>query len=462
MLAAVLSLSVAEAGSQVPRCGNAEATIIGTHIGEVITGTPGRDVIVGLGGNDRIDGGGGADVICGGAGRDRIVGGRGRDYLSGGPGRDRLVGKTGNDVLVGGAGDDFLNGGAGADRLRGGAGVDTCLPATAVRRCEVVPITPTVDPTPVDNPQVERVVHISMDGLRSDHVTVDRMPNLFSLSQRAASTLNARTDPARTQTLPNHTSQFTGLEVNGGHFVDYNVDLGGTVHAEAGRYVASVFDVVHDNGALTALYVGKSKFDMIDRNWNGVHGGPDRIGVDNGRDKIDFYERMHPADAVAVALGEMGRSARLEFVFFHIRTPDETGHISGWDTVGYRSGVLEADRILGELLDGIAADAGLADSTAVIVSADHGGPSDQLLHDDQSLSSNYVVPLVVWAPGIPEGTDLYELNDGHRTDPGDRQPSTTGIQPIRTHEIANLALDLLGYGPVPRSVFNARQDLRIR
>ena len=147
-------------------------------------------------------------------------------------------------------------------------------PAT-VRQCEVIRITPVVDPIPADNPQVERVVHISMDGLRSDHVTADRMPNLYALSQRAASTLNARTDPARTQTLPNHTSQFTGLEVNGGHFVDYNVDLGRTVHDEAGRYVPSVFDVVHDNGARTALYAGKSKFDMIDRNWNGVNGGPD-------------------------------------------------------------------------------------------------------------------------------------------------------------------------------------------
>ena len=171
---------------------------------------------------------------------------------------------------------------------------------------------------------------------------------------------------------------------------------------------------------------------------------------------------MNPAEAVSIALGEMDRSALLEFVFFHIRTPDETGHKSGWDTAGYRSGVLEADRILGELLAGIAANSGLADSTAIIVSADHGGPSNQLMHDDQSLSSNFVVPLVVWTQGLRGGTDLYDLNASRRTNPGLRQPATTGMQPIRTHEIANLALDLLGYGPVPGSVFNAEQDLRIR
>ena len=112
------------------------------------------------------------------------------------------------------------------------------------------------------------------------------MPNLRSFLRRSAYTLNARTDPDFTKTLPNHTSQMTGRPVFGGagHQVTYNEDMQRTVHQEAGGYVASVFDVVHDHGGRTAVYAGKSKFDMIDRNWNGTFGEIDRVGPDNGRD----------------------------------------------------------------------------------------------------------------------------------------------------------------------------------
>ncbi len=135
-------------------------------------------------------------------------------------------------------------------------------------------------PPPPGDRIADRVIHVSIDGLRADHVTPELMPNLTRLMAEGASTLNARTDPAYTQTLPNHHSQFTGRSVYGvaGHQVDFNNDLNTTVHDEAGTYVASVFDVVHDHGGSTLLYAGKSKFDMIDRNWNDLNGAPDLVG----------------------------------------------------------------------------------------------------------------------------------------------------------------------------------------
>ena len=85
---------------------------------------------------------------------------------------------------------------------------------------------PPPPPPPVDR-LAERVIHVSIDGLRSDHVTPVLMPNLTRLMAEGAWTLNARTDPAYTQTLPNHHSQFTGRPVYGagGHHVDFNNDL---------------------------------------------------------------------------------------------------------------------------------------------------------------------------------------------------------------------------------------------
>lgn len=439
LLASLLPALIADdVSGQTFRCGALAATIVGTEGPDTIVGTAGRDVIVGRGGNDFIDGAGGNDVICGGAGRDRIIGGRGSDHLSGGPGRDRLVGRAGNDTLRGGAGRDLLNGGNGRDRLHGGSGTDTCALEAGRSDCERTA-------TGQSTISVERVIHVSFDGLRSDHVTARHMPNLHEFRARTVSTLNARTDPARTQTLPNHTSQFTGLAVEDGHGVDYNEDLGRTVHDEAGRYVHSIFDVVDDEGGRTAMYVGKPKFEVINRSWS----------------EIDFYVELDPGDAVDRATRELERTDDLEYVFFHIRDPDASGHESAWASPGYREGVSEADRIFGELLAVIDDDPDFARTTAIIVSSDHGGPTGQLNHNDESLVENYTVPLLVWAPGVRAGGDLYDLNDDRRVEPGTTQPPATGPQPIRTHEIANVSLDLLGYGPVPGSIFNRRQNLRL-
>ena len=306
------------------------------------------------------------------------------------------------------------------------------------------------------------MIHISVDGLRSDYVTPALMPNLSQLIAQGASTLNARTDPAFTQTLPNHTSQFTGRPVFGadGHHVDFNVDLGTTVQQEAGTYVASVFDVVHDHGGGTLLSTGKTKFDVFDRSWNEVNGAPDLTGADNGRDKIDTYVVNAP-EAAADQFVEQIADPRVEYAFFHIRSPDETGHESTWASPEYGAAATHADAIVGQIVTAVAADPDLATSTAIIVVADHGGPTGGLFHSDATLAENYTIPFVVWGPGVRAGADLYALNAGNRTDPGTAQPPLEGPQPIRGHDVANLALEFLGYGPVPGSTFNARQDLAV-
>ena len=124
---------------------------------------------------------------------------------------------------------------------------------------------------------VERVIHISIDGLRSDHVTRSLMPALTRLRDEGVSTLNARNDPDFTNTLPNHTAQITGRPVRGddGHGLDYNEDKDQTVHDEAGRDIAAVYDVVHDNGFDTGAYVSKSKIDVHERSWNSSNGARD-------------------------------------------------------------------------------------------------------------------------------------------------------------------------------------------
>lgn len=498
VVACVASVVVAApATAQGFLCDGKTATIVGTSSPDVLNGTPGDDVIVALGGADVIHGRGGSDTICagygadtirggvgadvifggpgadvayGGAGHDDLYGGPGRDTLqgntgadavSGGPGGDTVMGGLGLDVVSGGLGPDRVTGGRGLDRVDGGAGNDVCSADDRVARCEGATSATTGDGQPI---RVDRVVHISIDGLRSDFVTPELAPTLTELRSSGVSTLNARNDPAVTKTLPNHTSQFTGRSVTGadGHGVDYNNDHGRTVHDEAGFYVDSVFDVVHDYGFATAAFVGKEKFNVLGRSWNETTGAIDTVGRDDGRNKIDVFVRDSPEDALAMLFETLDDTRDLAYVFFHLRQPDSAGHSHTWGSTEYELAVSESDRMLGVIMDEIRSNSEWADTTAVIVTSDHGGPLGGDLHDDHELVGNYRIPFLVWAPGVTAGADLYDLNPQVRRNPGDLQVGLGARQPIRGHEVGNLALDLLGMGPIPGSTFNANFDLALR
>ena len=95
--------------------------------------------------------------------------------------------------------------------------------------------------------------------------------------------------------------------------------------------------------------------------------------------------------------------------------------------------------------------------TAIILTADHGTQDTPPTPADR-----YSVPFFVWGPGVAAGADLYALNVGRRQ-AATTYPMTTyaGTQPIRNAEVNNLALQLLGIRPIPGSMFNYAQDLKV-
>jgi hypothetical protein len=309
---------------------------------------------------------------------------------------------------------------------------------------------------------IRHVIVISIDGLRPDAIVrlgAAGAPGIHRLMREGAYTLNARNLIEHTITLPNHAGMVTGQRVKaaaGGTGVSFNTDRGGTIHDTAGRYMFSVFDVVHDAGGSTGMYVGKDKFDFLDRSWDAVHGAPDTTGADDGRDKIDEYVVGHPEQALVERLSS---GSLFAFSFLHLRQPDSAGHHHGWMSAKYLAAVTSADHAVGAVLDAIDASPERTADTAIVLTADHGGRGTH--HGTVTRPENYTVPFIVWGPGVPAGADLYALNPGTRLDPGTGRPGYDGVQPIRNGEVANLALDLLELPAIPGSLFDARQDLEV-
>ncbi|HEY0008871.1 MAG TPA: alkaline phosphatase family protein, partial [Tepidisphaeraceae bacterium] len=293
---------------------------------------------------------------------------------------------------------------------------------------------------------------------------------------QGAFTDNARTDVDYTITLPNHTTQLTGrpvldrLGTNSGHKYTNNVDPASTttLQTNAGYYIASAFDVAHDNGLKTAMYATKSKFVLYNQTYSATAGALDTTGADNGRKKIDVYvnPNQNSTSMMTSLVSNMSSAAtRTNYTFVHFHDPDTAGHASTWDTSepppsNYMNAVRSVDGYLGQLFNLIQNDTALNGRSTILLTADHGGELGTGNHFDQNSAQDYTIPFYAWGAGVTPG-DLYAMNAGVRSDPGALQPLYTagGLQPIRNGDIGNLSLSMLGLGAVPGSSINASQTM---
>lgn len=312
---------------------------------------------------------------------------------------------------------------------------------------------------------VEHVILISIDGLRGKAITEtgkDRLSNLYRIRIEGVYTDNARTDFDYTSTLLDHACILTGRSVlgEGGHNLTDNFDNGKTFKIVKKKYIAGVYDVVHDHGLKTAFFAGKSKFEFYERSWNSVNGREDIVDVDNGKDKIDMsvYNRKGHM-LTRKFLSKMSRN-HYNFTLLHLADPDVTGHTYGWHSDEYIESIVEMDALLGKIFDLIETDSILKNNTVLIITSDHGGYKRK--HSDASEPNNYTIPFYVWGAGVACGVDLYQLNKLTRKDPNKERPDyEEEPQPVRNGDCANLALGFLGLPSVLGSVINEKQDLNV-
>lgn len=333
--------------------------------------------------------------------------------------------------------------------------------------------------------EIQYVIAISVDGLRGDFLQtfIDTapasFPNFVRLRNASAFTYNARCDFAYSVTIPDHLCMLTGRPVSASGGVPLSASHGmttdfpaatDTIHIYAissginsGPYKASAFDVIHDRGLSTALFLGKDRLSVCTRSWNATNGAPDSTGPDNGRNKVDTFQLIEASGNSAATptmlsalVNGIQNSTLKNFTFFHIADTDYAGHSGTWSTnVGgsYRNAVITADGWLGQILNAVQANTALSGKVAIMLTADHGGGGGgSTSHSAADLPENFTIPFFLSAPGLAGGSDLYSAFENRFTPAAASRPLYSDAQqPVRNGDVANLTTALLGVPIVPAS-----------
>jgi predicted AlkP superfamily pyrophosphatase or phosphodiesterase len=270
---------------------------------------------------------------------------------------------------------------------------------------------------PVD--AIERVVVISVDGLRPDLLARAYTPNIHALMQAGSFTLWARTT-AVSVTLPSHVSMLTGV-TPARHEIDWNRDLplAKPIYPKG----STLFDLAHRNGYTTAMIAGKSKFDVLNRpgsidfSWVSRPASTAKpttkpapnsaedaaVPAEEWPDQTGKAKKETLSDAVVAEHAAMIlRDFRPDVTFVHFPHVDNIGHTYGWGTPEQVIAVEDADAAVGAVLRALR-EAGTAGSTLIILSADHGGAGRT--HGPDDARSRHI-PWIAAGPGLKRNFDL--------------------------------------------------------
>lgn len=260
-------------------------------------------------------------------------------------------------------------------------------------------------------PQIERVVIISIDGLRPDRLLLADTPVLHGLIRTGTYTMWAKTT-AVSVTLPSHVSMLTGM-IPGKHGIEWNTDL--PLKEEIYPAYPTVFETARRGGYTTALVTGKTKFSPLTKpgtlNWQFLP------------------EKGQPDDSVvAEEAATLIKQHKPEVLFIHFPATDRHGHKYGWGSPEQLAAIGRADAAVGRVLAALD-EAGVRGSTLVIVSADHGGAGKT--HGAEDARSRHI-PWIANGPGVKAGFDLTQFAELE----------------VRTEDTAVTALYVLG-APLP-------------
>jgi predicted AlkP superfamily pyrophosphatase or phosphodiesterase len=276
------------------------------------------------------------------------------------------------------------------------------------------------------NPHAEHVFIISLDGGKPAVIQKSEMPVLGKILAEGAHTWNAKTIfPSKT--LPSHTSMLTGVGPDK-HKVLWN----DWIPAKGLVRVPSVFTEAKAADLSTAMFVGKAKFrhflvpGMVDEfSYNQDHSA-EVSKVVAGQTKT-MKEGTVLAKFVAQDAARYIVEKKPNLCFIHFTDADDFGHKYGWGSKQQMKAFAEMDSALGEIFEAIHR-AGIAQSSVVIISADHGGHAKT---HGLNTPDDKTIPWIVWGEHVKKGFTIQA--------------------PVVTYDTAATALWLLG-APHPKDM----------
>jgi arylsulfatase A-like enzyme len=239
-------------------------------------------------------------------------------------------------------------------------------------------------------PAIQRVVLISVDGLRPDLALRANMPNLRNMMREGAYSFWARTT-AVSITLPSHTSMVTGVKPDK-HGITWNRDL--PLRELVYPRHPTVMEMARAAGYVSAMVAGKSKFAALNKPETITH-----FFISSDAD------RAATNDDVAAHAEQIIAKHKPHVLLVHLAEVDSSGHEKGWGSSEQIAAIEKTDLVLGRIFKALD-NAELRSSTLVILSADHGGAGRSHGADD---ARSRHIPWIAAGPGVKRGFDLTQL-----------------------------------------------------
>ncbi|WP_052573677.1 alkaline phosphatase family protein [Haloferula sp. BvORR071] len=261
--------------------------------------------------------------------------------------------------------------------------------------------------------RADHVFIVSFDQASPAGIAKADMPVYKEMAAQGAHTWEAYTI-VPSLTLPSHTSMLTGVGIQK-HQIDWNSYM-----PERGQVkVPTIFSLAKEKGISTAMFVAKEKFQHL-----------------NLPGTVDLF--VYPKDdetcgSVARHFAEQVGTLKPGLCFIHFGDPDVKGHEFGIDSPQKMQAYADTDKALKVLRDAVA-NAGIADSSVFILTADHGchdiKDSNGITRGTHGSSSpeDVTIPWIAWGKGV--------------------KPGKTITAPVVQYDTAATALWLLGV-PLP-------------
>ena len=278
------------------------------------------------------------------------------------------------------------------------------LPLLLVLGCTTAQPLPPVVVGPAPGPaRAQRVVVVSVDGLRPDAIEKAGAEHLLKLIARGAYCAKAQTvRPSITHT--SHASMLTGLDPKR-HGVLWNRYRPGTIPHP------TVFSVASGAGMGCAMYFAKDKFhyfaDPKHVAWIYGPAPPEEVPEVGTEDEpILATETSSSADRIGGAFAAAWPVRKAALTFVHLREVDSAGHRKGWMGPEYLAAVKFVDEAVGQIVAAIEQDGGFA-GTALIVTSDHGGLGRSHYWPFEPDKPEIVtIPWICVGPGVAAGLSI--------------------------------------------------------